>query len=269
MYLEIQRLMKFVIVKILWLMLQCCIGLREVHKLSIPVLICLFISAGLRIVLGYIQKDVWKINFWKYFIIVPLMTVLGTLGAKTASWIAYGRFSGTRLYGTVIAVGIFGAVLAIMLCVPYRELYGFSSVGTWLSIAVMKIPCIIEGCCAGRVLFVSRTGNEVLFPSQIVETVVAALFFLWFYRLSKNGYLHGAMYPLLMVWYGIYRYAVDWMRGHPLEQSPFVLWIPAGRFFSILILVIGLVTLLFVLRKKYGPKMSGRIYIDALFGKCR
>lgn len=230
-------------------------------------IVFLLISVVLRIALGYLQKDVWKIKMWQYFVIVPLMTVIGTLGAKTASWLAYGRFSGTRLYGTVLAVALFGAVLAIMLCIPYRELYGFSSVGTWLSVAVMKVPCIIQGCCAGRVLWISETGTKMLFPSQIVETVLAALFFLWFFRLSTTKYPHGAMYPLLMVWYGIYRYAADWMRGHPLEQSPFVFWLPAGRFFSLIIFAIGLVSLYLVLKKVTGRKPTARIFMKSLFGR--
>ena len=230
-------------------------------------IVFLFISAVLRLALGYVQRDVWKIKLYQYFIIVPLMTVVGTLGAKTASYLAYGRFSGTRLYGTVLAVALFGAVLAVLLCIPYRELYGFSSVGTWLSVAVMKVPCIIDGCCAGRVLFMDGSGNTVRFPSQILETVVAALFFLWFFRLSKTKYPHGALYPLLMVWYGIYRYAADWMRGHPLEQSPFVLWLPAGRFFSLLILALGLVSLYLVLKKQYGKRMSASIFTASLFGR--
>lgn len=230
-------------------------------------IIFLFISLLLRLALGYVQKTVWNIKMWQYIIIVPLMTLIGTLGAKMASWIAYGRFSGTRLYGTVLAVAIFGAVLAIMLCIPYRELYGFSSVGTWLSIAIMKVPCIIDGCCAGRTLFLNREGNLVLFPSQIVETVIAALFFIWFFYLSQTKYPHGAMYPLLMVWYGIYRYAADWMRGHPLEQSPFVLWIPAGRFFSVLIFAVGLLAMYFVLKKMYGNGFSKKVFICALIGK--
>lgn len=231
-------------------------------------IIFLFISAVLRIALGYVQKDIWKIKIWQYFVIVPLMTIVGTLGAKTASWIAYGRFQGTRLYGTVLAVGIFGVVLAIILCIPTRELYGFSSVGTWLSVAVMKVPCIIDGCCAGRVLYINGSGQEVLFPSQIVETVVAALFFIWFFSLSKKDFPHAAMYPLLMVWYGIYRYAADWMRGHPLEQSPFVLWIPAGRFFSLIILIAGLVSMYLVLKKVYGKKLTAKLYTKALIGKA-
>lgn len=230
-------------------------------------IIFLFISLIARIILGYVQKDVWKIKMWKYFVIVPVMTVIGTLGAKTASYIAYGRFSGTRLYGTVLAVAIFGAVMAIMLCIPFREMYGFSSVGTWLSVAIMKVPCIIQGCCAGRVLATHADGTEVLFPSQIVETVGGFLFFFWFFKLSKTKYPHSAMYPLMMVWYGIYRYAADWMRGHPLEQSPFVAWIPAGRFFSLLILIIGLVALYLVLKKEHKGNVSAKLYWKSLFGR--
>ena len=232
-----------------------------------PVIICLIIATILRIVLGYVQKDIWRIKPYKFFIIAPMMSIVGALGAKTASYIAYGRFSGTRLYGTVLAIAIFGAVLAIMLCIPYRELYGFSSLGTWLSITVMKVPCILKGCCAGRILFTNSSGEQVLFPSQIAETVVAALFFIWFYRLSKTKYPHGALFPLMMVWYGIYRYAFDWMRGHPLEQSPFFMWIPAGRFFSLLILVIGLISLYLILKKKENDRMSAKLYVRYILGK--
>ena len=230
------------------------------------VIICLLISAVLRIVLGYVQKDIWKIKTYKYWIIVPSMTVVGTLGAKTASWIAYGRFSGTRLYGTVLAIAIFGAVLAIILCIPYRELYGFSSGGTWLAVTVMKVPCIIDGCCAGRVMFTNSSGNPVLFPSQIVETVVAALIFVWFYRLGQSKYSHSRLFPLAMIWYGIYRYLADFMRGHPVEQSPFILWIPAGRFFSLMILIIGLIAM-YLIVKKESNKVTAKEYIYSLIGK--
>ena len=219
------------------------------------------------ILIGFIQKDVWKIKTWKYFIITPLLNLSGILGAKTASWIAYGRFSGTRLYGSVLAVGIALSIIAIMLCIPYKEMYGFGGVVMWKSVAVTKVGCIIDGCCAGRVLYVNSSGKEVLFPSQIVETVVAALFFIWFFNLAKTKYLHSALYPLFMTWYGIYRYLADWMRGHPLEQSPFVLWIPAGRFFSILIFIIGIISLYLVLNKEYGKKLTYKVFAKALIGK--
>lgn len=230
------------------------------------VIVCLIISIILRIILGYIQKDIWKIKTYKYWIIVPAMTLVGVLGAKTASWIAYGRFSGTRLYGTVLAIAIFGAVLAILLCIPYEQLYGFSSGGTWLAVTVMKVPCIIDGCCAGKVMYVDGNGKSVLFPSQIVETVVAAIIFAWFFILGKSNYPHGRLFPLAMIWYGIYRYAFDFLRGHPLEQSPFVLWIPAGRFFSLLILIIGLVAMYLVMKKEKN-KVSVKDYILSMIGK--
>lgn len=231
------------------------------------VIVFLIIATVLRIILGFIQKDVWKIKTYKYFIIAPVMSLVGTFGAKLASFIAYGRFSGTRLYGTVLALAVFGFILAIILCIPYEELYGFSSVGTWLSITIMKIPCIINGCCAGRVLFVDGSGNSVLFPSQIMETLIAAIFFIWFYKLSKSNYPHSAMFPLMMIWYGIYRYVFDWFRGHPLEQSPFFMWMPAGRFFSIIIMVVGFVSLFVVLKKKDKKELTINSFIKYLFGK--
>ena len=232
-----------------------------------PTLIFAIIDTVLRIILGYMQKDVWKIKTWKYYVIVPYASVFGILGSKVASYIAYGKFEGVRMYGTVLGVAIAIAILPFILKIPFKDLYGFSAVDIWFSIAVMKIPCIIQGCCYGRDLFINSAGEAVRFPSQIVEAALAFLIFIWFYRLGRTKYPKGAMYPLAMVYYGIFRYAADWMRGHPLEQSPFVLWIPAGRFFCILILIIGLVSLYLVLKKAYGKRFTKKIYMKSLIGK--
>lgn len=230
------------------------------------IIICLLISIVFRIVLGFLQRDIWKIKFYKYFIFIPIMTILGVLGAKISSLMAFDSFSGNRLYGTVIMVAITVPIIAITMLIPVKDLYGFSSLGTWASIAIMKISCIEEGCCFGRKITLPNLG-EVQIPSQILESLVAFAFFVWFYYLVKKKYFKAGFYPLLMIWYGIYRYLFDWLRGNIREQRGWFLWIPAGRFFSLIIFFAGIISMLYVLKKEYGVDYDKNKFFKAILGK--
>ena len=212
------------------------------------VIILLIVSTVLRILLGCWQRNVWKIPIYKYFLYVPLMTVAGTLGARLFAYIAYPDVGGTRLYGTVIAISVCVPILAILLLIPFRDAFGFTSVATYLAIAIMKISCLIEGCCYGRSFTVA--GHTLVFPSQILEILVATLLFVVFLRLSRSAYPRERLYPLFLITYGVYRYAFDWLRGSSAETAPFVLWIPAGRFFSLIILAAGILSMLLVRKCK-------------------
>ena len=107
-------------------------------------------------------------------------------------------------------------------------------------LALLKVQCIVDGCCYGMALRLNSEGRLVRFPSQAVEcadALVLAAVLLLMIRMGKG---RGRMYAWYMLLYGVCRFGLNLLR----ETTPFI-WIqPAGNFWSLVSIAIGLAILL-------------------------
>lgn len=125
-------------------------------------------------------------------------------------------------------------------------------------LAIGRIGCFLEGCCVGSghyckpgtvpwwsVHFPFDPANFFRFPSQLAESISALFILLLLAALShaapkmiiKRG---GILFPLFMLFYGLYRLLSD-----PLRQSNAVTYAQSGHYIWIAALVVGLFWLSF------------------------
>lgn len=208
-----------------------------------------FIIIGiLSMLVPMLIMSIWY-NVRKYKVVISaiILTVFGVVSTYTWFWIETGRWLGRSFFGAVFIIPIAVILVSKLLRIPYLDLMDLCAPAECVMLILMKVKCIIDDCCVGRVLFVSSNGAEVVFPSQIAELVNALILSVVLLILSKNPKRRGTIYVWYLLLYGITRFILNWFRA---ESEPFALGLTAGCFWSLCSIVIAVSIFAFIKRKK-------------------
>lgn len=212
------------------------------------------------------RRKMYDVSVGKTFVILLWFTVTTTVGALLGSFLGGMSFLGLRLYGMLLLDTVMMFAMAWCLRIDIGRLGDFLSVSIIAICAIVKIPCMVDGCCYGKVLLTSAAGNAVRFPSQIVEFSMWALLTIWLCVLERKGQLKNMLWSIATIWFGILRFIVDFMRGNPVEMRLVILGLPAGRFWSLVVASIGIVYLLYSFRKYRGRFPSFKEGLGCIVG---
>lgn len=209
-----------------------------------------FLTAGtvLMIAVMLFAGETYKIPVWKRIVLAVILTGAGVAGAKLMAFIESGSFSGRSFYGALFFAPVIMIPVAMLMKANVSETLDICAPAECVMLAFLKIDCTIEGCCRGMLLHTAEGGAEVRFPSQITECVNALILMLALLWILQRGKQKGAVYLWYMVLYGISRFILNSFR----ETEPFVWIIPAGHFWSLVSIGIGMYG--FVLWKDHRKK---------------
>ena len=200
-----------------------------------------------------LRRKKYDISLVKCFALHIVVTILTTLGANFGSFIGGMSLLGLRLYGILLLDTFALFVLARVFKIEIGMLGDYLGPGIIAVCCIVKVPCIIDGCCYGKELFVNSSGVAVRFPSQIVEFSIWALLTIWLIWIERKGNHKNYIWAITSIWFGIIRFLVDFMRGNAVEMRLEILGMPAGRFWSLVVAILGCV-LLFLLFRKYQKR---------------
>lgn len=189
----------------------------------------------------------YGIRIWKGFVATVLLTVTGTVGTFLMYYLENGKWGGLSFYGAVFLVPIVFLCVAPILKIPYRELTDLSAIGECIMLALMKVHCLINTCCMGRVLFTAADGTAVLFPSREVELVNALIIFFILLRWALKGKNRGELYPWYLLIYGSARFVLNIFRQAWVDKT---MLLPVGNIWSIIAIAIGIIWILLLRRHK-------------------
>lgn len=175
----------------------------------------------------------------------PVLTVCGVASVKLMFFIESGRWSGLSFFGAVLFVPLLYLLVSKLMKERYSDLLDISAPSICVMLALMKVQCVVTGCCKGKVLYETTAGEVVRFSSQISEMITALLLMVLLMVIMRNEKNHGKIYPWFMVLYGITRFGWNLLR----ETKPFVWVLPAGNFWSLIAIAIGVLWML-IDRKK-------------------
>lgn len=212
------------------------------------------------------RRKKYGVSLRKMVALHIVMTILTTLGANLGSFLGGMSFLGLRLYGILILDTIAMFALAKLFDIKIGNLGDYMASSIIAVCCIVKLPCIIDGCCYGKELFVNAAGNAVRFPSQIVEFSIWAILTVWLLFIEQKGRHKNLIWSIASVWFGIFRFLVDFMRGNPNELRLKILGLTGGRFWSLFIVVMGCVFLVYSLRKYYTRKASAKDIVKIVLG---
>ncbi|MCQ2462042.1 MAG: prolipoprotein diacylglyceryl transferase [Clostridia bacterium] len=120
-------------------------------------------------------------------------------------------------FGTLFFIPFFVSIAAVAVGINPIECMDMLSAVYPFSLIPIKIACFCAGCCNGMewehgLYYVSE--DKVMFPSQLVETALALLIFLFllFYRKKAKK---GTVYPVFVICYSATRFASEFFRIEP------------------------------------------------------
>lgn len=186
-----------------------------------------------------------KYPIWKLAIINVLLTCSGTLGAYILYYIENTKWGGISFYGSILLIPFFFVPVALIMRIKYDELLDLCAPAVCAMLALNKVNCIRTGCCAGMVLHTHYDGTVDRFPSQIVELIVAVLIMIVLTVILAKGKLRGILYPSFLLIYGVTRFFLNLLR----ETTPFIWILPAGNFWSLVAIAIGVLWIVFAKKK--------------------
>lgn len=215
-----------------------------------PLRLLLYLSIGtVAMLIPIMIQGAWyRITASKRLVAAVLLTVAGTLGTFLMYYIENGSFGGTSFYGAVFFVPILFVPVARLLKIPYSELMDLCAPAECVMLAVMKVQCLLTGCCGG--INIMSNGMTYVFPSQIVELInglVIGALLLFMARKEEN---RGRLFPRYMVIYGVTRFVLNLFRRTP---GAIILSLPIGNIWSLVSIAIGTVWLI-LLRKRSGNR---------------
>ena len=180
-----------------------------------------------------------RFPIWKTAVATGLLTIVGTLSGKIMFFVENGTWAGLSFFGAVFLVPLWFLPIAWLLRLPYRELLDVTAPAICIMLALMKVRCLLSGCCKGRVLYETAAGEAVRFPSQIAEFCNALLLLGVLILLIFRGRQEGRIYPWFMEIYGGTRFGLNLFR----ETKPYVWRLSPGGFWSLVAIVLGIVLL--------------------------
>ncbi len=193
--------------------------------------------------------------------------IFGNIGDRLTARIALGSWGGACWYGVPLMILLSIFLLTKILKKPYGVIGDMSAAGICCIHIVSKIACIFQGCCDGIVLWYSSSGKGIHFPCREFEIIINGVILIGLLRFEKKGIAKGMLWELYMIWYALNRYISAWFREIAIDWKPFFLWIPAARFWTICIIIVGFFLLSFHFIQRYGREPSFKELALASIGR--
>ena len=167
-----------------------------------------------------------------------------------------GGFGGTSFYGAVFFVPISFALVAKVIKIPYGKIMNLCAPAECVMLAIMKIKCNFDKCCAGRIIHTTSDGVAVVFPSQMIEMIVAVIIFIVLIIIAYKKKNSVTLYPIYMIAYGSTRFVLNYFRAEAVNNL-----LPIGNVWSLVSIAVGITWLIIVRynRKKLSDESSSAV----------
>ena len=215
--------------------------------ISLELLVVLFAGVILMCIPISIQMKWYAISPRKSIVISVALVLTGVFGSQLWYFIENLSFGGRSFYGAIAFAPIVFFPLSKFLRLTYCETMDFVAPAGCLTLALVKVQCLRDGCCIGKILYIDENQMYVRFPSQIVELVIFLILSIVLFVLSKKEKQRGTIYVWFLLLYGITRFILNWFRA---ESEPFALGLTAGCFWSLCSIVVAVSIFIFIKRKK-------------------
>lgn len=191
--------------------MEGCIGIvLQNHSL----LLLLIIGTAFTFCWLLYHKRLLNLKWYTAVIVAVLHTVWGVICVKAFA-IAEAGFDKSAagnmsLFGAVFLMPVFYAGMAKALNVKFDTAFDYSTICMIFTVMCARINCIFTGCCFGW--YISNTQNR--WPTRETELLFYILLMVWIVLKLRDGKTMGAIYPVYMMAYGVFRFINEFFRFH-------------------------------------------------------
>ena len=166
------------------------------------------------------------------------------------------REGGLTFLGGLILAMLGGIVYCYKKKINFLTYLDFFAPFIALGYAITRIGCFLRGCCYGHVtslpwgvVFPAVDGLP-RHPTQLYACGSALIIFLLLRLLKRYSFFDGFVFVLFMIFYGIYRFIVEFYR----ISEPSIGFMSQGQFASLILIIAGCIVFLW----KKGEKIKDR-----------
>lgn len=153
--------------------------------------------------------------------------------------------------------GLMGGFVGMLLLhffkkMPLGKICDYAAVHVTIALAVGRIGCFLNGCCYGKIAnvpwAVEFTGANLAghrHPTQIYESLMLVVCFVFMLYWWKNKKFDGEMTFLMFASYGLVRFIVEIFRDNTSNQYFWGIPISLAQYFSIILMVVFSVIIYF------------------------
>jgi len=226
---------------------------------------CLTVLFALPTIIPRRQK--YEMSWLWVFLVLLIFFTMGVFGAIFGSIISSGYLRGIRLYGLIMFEIISVYLVSWWKKAPPQQVGDYVAAPIASLCSGAKINCLIQDCCWGFFICKNEMQTEIYFPSALMEIAMWAGLAVVLVIFENKKTVDGFLFPILVIWFGFLRYIADFFRGSTIDQKPFVFWIPAGRFWSLVVSAMGFVLLYVWLKKQLERKPTLKEMLRVCIGK--
>lgn len=213
------------------------------------------VGAIAMLICTWTRRKRFRLAKWQCVLFTVLLTVCGIAGAKllyileNLQDILNNRISGggVSFFGSVFLVPLLMPLIGRLLGLKASETHDLCAPCIAVMVAFIRIGCLCNGCCGGRVVYVGD--YYFAWPTQIMECIGDLVIFLWLLNVEKKGTGKAILYPLLMLSYSIMRFFIEFLRYSPNK----FLFFSNGHWFALAAI---LVAVLWLSCQKFGKKAN-------------
>lgn len=218
--------------------------------------VLMYVGIGTIAMLFPMMFVTWRygVKLWKSVPIALYAALAGTISTYLWFVVENQWFGGISFFGAVFLVPLAFFCATKLFRESFGDLMDIFAPGICMMLAVMKVQCLLAGCCDGRAIFETANGEIIKFPSQIAELINALVLCVVLMILAYKSKFRGALYPWYMVLYGITRFILNFFRDEWGYGT-----IPYGTMWSILSIIIGVIWLVKIRRNKKVQRMLGEL----------
>lgn len=206
----------------------------------------LTICASALFVLLVVRRNKYNVSLLQCVVIAMCSGTMGIFGTHFLYFIENGNFNGQSFFGAVLFFPVFLFPVARLLKLHLSDILDYATPPGLAMLVLFKFNCYLGGCCGGRVLYFKEGGIPVTFPSQLVEMGVALTLTILLFVIEYNNKFKRNIYPFCLITYGSTRFILNWFRA---DQTEYILGMSAGHFWSIVAVVIGVVSMISSFKK--------------------
>lgn len=199
---------------------------------------------------------VLKFGWATSFLIALLHEIACAISAVAMSFVEAGlqieNATTYRLYGLMFFMPIFYFALAKVLKREVNRLFDVFAFALMIRLIIGRVDCLISGCCQGVLMF----GHEsIRWPIRELEICYYLIMVFIFSRKVIRGKTFGQVYPQYLLTYGLFRFAIEWVREEYVGQIGIF---HLAHVWSLLSILAGGISL-YVINKQNSMKNNKRL----------
>lgn len=147
------------------------------------------------------------------FFLALIYTFLGVLCVKVFAFIESFEFGGMSLYGAVFFLPLLFYLTAKLFKKSLSDTFDCFTVCAVFTLLCARINCMMSGCCLGKDI---PGTSGFRWPTRELEILFYVVLLILLIRWDAKGANKGILYPSFMLFYGFFRFIVEFFRvsGH-------------------------------------------------------